>query len=89
MPSARLVNLKDKLRSSIDRWTAIDLGVVAIGWIFIALRILRSGVGFDDVTYSTPAQQITLDAWRSGRMALWSDTTFGGSPHLGNAFSGA
>jgi len=95
MASARLEilkdlgNLKDKVRTSIDRLTAFDLGGIAIGWVFIALRILRSGVGFDDVTYSTPAQQITLDAWRSGRMALWSDTTFGGSPHLGNAFSAA
>ena len=82
-------NLNDRVRTSIDRLTAIDLGGIAIGWGFIALRILRSSVGFDDVTYSTPAQQITLDAWRSGRMALWSNTTFGGSPHLGNAFAGA
>jgi len=85
MDSSRL----DRIRSLFDRLTLIDLSGVAIAWSFVALRILRSGVGFDDVTYSTPAQQITLDAWREGRMALWSNTTFGGSPHLGNAFSRA
>lgn len=79
----------ERVKRFIDRPTAFDLGALAIAWSFVAVRILRSIVGFDDVTYSTPAQQITLDAWRSGRMALWSNTTFGGSPHLGNAFSAA
>jgi len=81
MARARL----DRLKKLADRATAIDLGAIAIAWGFVAMRILRSAVGFDDVTYSTPAQQITLDAWRNGRMALWSTTTFGGTPHLGNS----
>ena len=77
--------LKDKIKRSIDRLTAFDLGAITIAWVFFALRILRSSVGFDDVAYSTPAQQITLGAWQSGRLALWSTTTFGGTPQLGNA----
>lgn len=80
MTSARL----NRVRTLLNRATLFDLGVIAVAWIFVALRILLSAVGFDDVTYSTPAQQVTLDAWSDGRMALWSTTTFGGTPHLGN-----
>jgi hypothetical protein len=87
MALARLEKVKNRIKSFVDRRTAFDLGATAIAWGAIALRVLRSDVGFDDVTYSTPAQQITLDAWRNGRMALWSTTTFGGTPHLGNAFT--
>lgn len=81
--------LLGRMKTFVDRATAIDLSGITIAWGVVALRILRSGIGFDDVTYSTPAQQITLDSWRDGRMALWSTTTFGGAPHLGNAFSAA
>lgn len=80
-----IAKVQDKIKASIDRLTAIELGAVTLAWAFFAMRILRSGVGFDDVAYSTPAQQITLDAWQDGRLALWSTTTFGGTPHLGNA----
>ncbi|MCE9623063.1 MAG: YfhO family protein [Actinomycetia bacterium] len=76
-----------KLKGSISKLTALDLSAITIAWGFVALRILRSAVGFDDVTYSTPQQQITLEAWRHGRMGLWSTTTFGGTPLLGNPFA--
>ncbi|MBI4884971.1 MAG: hypothetical protein HY826_13050 [Actinobacteria bacterium] len=85
MNSARF----DRLRRSITRLVVLDLGVVIAAWGYVAARILRSDVGFDDVTYSTPAQQITLDAWRDGRVALWSTTSFGGTPHFGNPFTAA
>lgn len=79
--------LVGKLRASLDRWTTIDLSAITIAWGFVAIRILRSNVGFDDVVYSTPQQQVTLDAWREGRMALWSTSIFGGTPQLGNSFT--
>lgn len=68
----------------IDRSTLVDAAVVLAAWAVGALRIFRYGVGFDDVSYAAPAQQITLEAWRQGRLALWSNTIFGGTPHLGN-----
>ena len=77
----------ENLRRRLDRFTVLDLGVITAAWIYMSLRILLSDIGFDDITYSTPARQITLDAWRHGRLALWSTTTFGGTPHLGNLFT--
>lgn len=68
----------------IDRSTLVDAAVVLAAWAVGALRIFRYGVGFDDVSYATPAQQVTLEAWGQGRLALWSNTIFGGTPHLGN-----
>lgn len=72
---------------SVNRYAVLDVVVIAAAWIYMSMRVLLSGIGFDDVTYSTPSQQVTLDAWRHGRMALWSDTIFGGTPQLGNLFS--
>lgn len=79
-----MTTLFGKLKRSMTGWTAFDVSIITIAWTYVALRVLRSAVGFDDVIYSTPAQQVTLDAWRHGRMSLWSTTTFGGTPQLGN-----
>lgn len=68
----------------IDRSTLLDAAVVFAAWVVGAVRIFRYGVGFDDVSYATPAQNVTLEAWGQGRVALWSNTIFGGTPHLGN-----
>lgn len=68
----------------IERSKFIDAAVVLVAWVVGALRIFRYGVGFDDVAYATPAQQVTLEAWGQGRLPLWSNTIFGGTPHLGN-----
>ncbi len=72
---------------SVNRYAVLDGAVIATAWLYMSMRVVLSGIGFDDVTYSTPSQQVTLDAWRHGRMALWSDTIFGGTPQLGNLFS--
>lgn len=71
------------------RSTLVDTAVFALAWLYGCVRVFRYGLGFDDVAYATPAQQVTLDAWRHGRMALWSDTIFGGTPHLGNVQTAA
>ncbi len=68
----------------LQRSTAIEVGAITLAWILGSVHIFRYGLGFDDVSYATPAQQVTLEAWRHGRLPLWSDTTFGGTPHLGN-----
>ena len=81
--SSRFVRAIARLRRT-RRTTWFDFTLIATAWLIGAARILRSGLGFDDVSYATPAQQVTLEAWRHGRMALWSNTTFGGTPHLGN-----
>ncbi len=72
-----------------SRATAIDLGIIAVAWVVGAVRILRYGLGFDNVTYATPAQQVTLQAWQQLRLPLWSNTTFGGTPHMGNVQTAA
>jgi len=72
-----------------SRTTAIDVGAISVAWVVGAIRILRYGLGFDNVTYATPAQQVTLQAWRQLRLPLWSNTTFGGTPHLGNVQTAA
>ena len=69
------------------RATVVDLALVASGWVFTALLRLApfgQGPGLDDITYSAPAQRITLQAWLHGRIPLWSNANFGGTPHLGN-----
>ena len=67
----------------------IDAVLVVVAWLTGTLRIARYGVGFDDVSYAVPAQHVTLEAWSDGRMALWSNTIFGGTPHLGNVQTAA
>ena len=67
----------------------IDAVLVVVTWLMGTLRIARYGVGFDDVSYAVPAQHVTLEAWSDGRMALWSNTIFGGTPHLGNVQTAA
>lgn len=69
--------------------TVIDTAVVSVAWVLGAIRILRYGLGFDNVSYATPAQQVTLQAWRQLRLPLWSNTTFGGTPHMGNVQTAA
>ncbi len=86
--SPALRGLLDRLRST-PRATVIDALVVVVAWAMGTVRIARFGVGFDDVSYATPAQQVTLEAWSDGRMALWSNTIFGGTPHLGNVQTAA
>jgi len=71
------------------RATVVDLSVLAGAWLVMAVRVITSGAGFDGVTYTVPANVTTHDAWRHGRLALWSDTLFGGTPHLGNLQTGA
>lgn len=86
-PAQPSTSLRERARRrlrSTPRATLVDGALIGVAWLFGAARILLSGVGFDDVTYATPAQQVTLDAWRHGRLALWSNTTFAGTPHLGN-----
>lgn len=53
-----------------QRSTLVDTAVFALAWLYGSIRVFRYGLGFDDVAYATPAQQVTLDAWRHGRMAL-------------------
>lgn len=72
-----------------SRATLVDAAVIVAAWLVGVARVLRTGLGFDDVTYATPAQKVTLEAWRQGRFALWSNTTFGGTPHLGNVQTAA
>lgn len=67
----------------------VDLSVLAGAWLVMAMRVVTSGAGFDGVTYTTPGSVTTHEAWRHGRLALWSDTIFGGTPHLGNLQTGA
>ncbi len=56
-------------------------------WPF--LRPDRYVVGFDTLAYSGPNLQVTLDAWRAGRLPLWNDQIFAGAAHLGNPQAGA
>jgi len=72
-----------------SRATAVDIGIIAVAWVVGAARVLRYGLGFDNVSYATPAQQVTLQAWQQLRLPLWSNTTFGGTPHLGNVQTAA
>lgn len=68
----------------ITRATLIDVSVLVGAWVVMAVRVITAGAGFDGVTYTVPAMATTHEAWRHGQLALWSDTIFGGSPHLGN-----
>lgn len=79
-----LVDTRTAPTRRVGRAALVDAGIIAAAWLYASVRIVRYGLGLDDVAYATPAQQVTLHAWASGRMALWSNTTFGGTPHLGN-----
>lgn len=60
--------------------SAVWAGV--IGWPFV-----KPGsyvVGFDTVSYSGPAYQVTRELWSTGRLPVWSSGSFGGTPHLAN-----
>lgn len=43
---------------------------------------------FDAYTYSGPNLEVTTEAARSWRLALWNDAVFGGVTHLGNPQAG-
>lgn len=61
-----------------------DLVIGFMALVGAAVRVLGAPPNVDDVTYATPAQQITLAAWSRGELALWSSDAFGGTAHLGN-----
>ncbi|MGB8861974.1 MAG: YfhO family protein [Ilumatobacteraceae bacterium] len=84
-PSGRPI----KRLARLHRSTVIDTAILVAAWLVSSARTFRFGIGFDDVTYTVPAQKVTLEAWRHGRMALWSDTIFGGTPQLGNVQTAA
>lgn len=71
------------------RGATVDLAVLLVAWAAAAVRVLWSGRGLDDLTYATPAQDVTLAAWANGNLPLWSSGAFGGTPHLGNTQTAA
>ena len=71
------------------RGMCVDLAALLVAWAAAAVRVLWSGRGLDDLTYATPAQDVTLAAWANGNLPLWSSGAFGGTPHLGNTQTAA
>lgn len=67
-----------------------------VGAALVALWVSRSFwlpgrhvVAFDTFAYSGPNYQVTMDAWRAGRLPLWNDLIFAGVTHAGNPQAGA
>ncbi|MCB0980723.1 MAG: hypothetical protein KDB17_08735 [Ilumatobacter sp.] len=71
------------------RGAVVDVAVLVAAWAVAAVRVLWSGRGLDDLTYATPAQDVTLRAWGNWDLPLWSSGAFGGTPHLGNTQTAA
>jgi hypothetical protein len=78
------------------RFARHSLAAELLGASVVALWVTRNFwvpgrfvVGFDTVAYSGPNMDVTLDAWRAGRLPLWNELIFGGVTHLGNPQAGA
>ena len=64
----------------------IEFALVGVVWAWVAWPFLAPGkfvYGFDTLSYSGPATKTTFEAWKSGRIPLWSEHMFGGVPFLG------
>ena len=65
---------------------SIEFALVGVVWAWVAWPFLAPGkfvYGFDTLSYSGPATKTTFEAWKSGRIPLWSENMFGGVPFLG------
>ena len=65
---------------------SIEFALVGVVWAWVAWPFLAPGkfvYGFDTLSYSGPATKTTFEAWKSGRIPLWSEHMFGGVPFLG------
>ncbi|MEL7207464.1 MAG: hypothetical protein AAGK32_04395, partial [Actinomycetota bacterium] len=81
-------------RRAAPSWLTADR-LEVIGAVLVTLVVSRNLwlpgrylSGFDTVAYSGPNLEVTMDAWRSGRLALWNDSIFGGVVHLANPQAG-
>ncbi len=97
MPAATLAppDAEGDQASGGRRWVrtaAIEHAVVAVFTLVTAWPFLRRHsyvTGFDTVAYTGPNLNVTLDAWRHLRLALWNGLIFGGVTNIGNPAAGA
>jgi Bacterial membrane protein YfhO len=74
------------------RTAAIEHAVATVFTLAVSWPFLRRHTyitGFDTVAYSGPNLNVTLEAWRHFRLALWNGLIFGGVTHIGNPAAGA
>jgi hypothetical protein len=79
--------------AALDRHSlAVELAAATLVALWLTRNFWLPGryvVGFDTVAYSGPNMEVTLDAWRAGRLPLWNELIFGGVTHLGNPQAGS
>ncbi len=65
-------------------WEATATGLFTLWVIWPFLRPGRWVTTFDTATYSAPNHEVTATALRDGRLPVWNDAIFGGTPHMAN-----
>ena len=74
-------------RDVLRRQRRLEELAAALAWAWFARAFLRPGryvTGFDTVSYTGPNLRFSYSELMHGRLPLWNDTIFGGTPHMGN-----